>query len=300
MINLNDVLTCRRVMEYQGVGIEYTTGLNDVFVNSNDIFVLSQSFNNFGYLQSLEDFVYLLEKHNCLSKSMMIYDNETLADYLYYNHINIDHIIKLCEKVKCDKLKSFLTNAKSTILKYGIYVPNPKMKHYNKRSNNEKNLAETLDMGALEDGAYRMNQYTDNVYVDLANAVSMVVFNRNIDSVRTYYNLTYDDYLSDFITEYDYDMVAYCCMVASYLLKYSDIGIYGIEVFMRNALNVALEDFSKGSRNKRTDFDDKSAIGNIFDKAMNNVEYDYEEPQRKLGKKKHLSDEEIEEFKRYL
>ena len=33
MINLNDVLTCRRVMEYQGFGIEYTTGLDDVFVN---------------------------------------------------------------------------------------------------------------------------------------------------------------------------------------------------------------------------------------------------------------------------
>ena len=299
MINLTDVLTCRRVMVYEGIAIEYKTGLDEVTINPKDCVdvMISSKVDSFGYVQSLEDLAFMLRKNNCLSRALMNYDDATIADYLYCNHMNIDIMIKLCKKLKCERFKEFLTEAKSVILKYGLYVPEPKMKHYDKRSNPEKNLAHTLDMGALDEGAYRMNQYTENVYLDLANSICQVVFGRDLESMRYYFNLLFDDYLSDSMTDYEYDMVAYCCKIASYLLKYSDIGIYGIEVFMKNALDVALEEFSGSKSSGRSSFGEAEAINNIFDKAMYNFE---EEPQRKLKKKPRYSQDEINEIKKYF
>ena len=191
--------------------------------------------------------------------------------------------------------------AKNIIIKYGLYVPEPKMRHYDKNRNTDKNLAETLDLHALSDYAYRTNYYEDNIYIGLANAISRIVFNRDLESIRIYYDMLYEDYVSDYITDYEYDMIAYCCKIATYLLKYSDISIEGMEIFIKLALDNAMEEFDNKSYINRSNFGESQAINNIFDKAMNNVDYnEYEEPQRKLEKRKHLSDEEIEEFKRYL
>lgn len=300
-VNLKEILECKRVMNYGDVVIEYTTGLDVVYVNPQDIvFVMQNVHNEFGYVQSIDDLAYLLIKHNCLSKAMMTYDQVVIADYIYANDINIEMIIKLADKVKCNKFKQFLVEAKDIINKYGIYVPEPKMKHYDKRTNNERNLASTFDLNALSEGAYRLNVYEDNLYVDIVNAVTNVVFNNDIESLRYNLNMLYEDYLSDYITDYEYDMVAYCCRVASYILKYSNIGVYGIEIFMRGALEVALTDFDKNKfkDKKRTD----SIVENIFDKALYNErqnELEYNEGE-KMYKKRHLTDDEINEFKRYM
>ena len=298
-LNLNDVLTCRRVMDYNGMLIEYTTGLDEVYVSANDCLnvMINSRADNFGYIQTIDDMAFMLKKHKCLSKVMLNLDDVTIADYLFNNKMNIDLMIKLCEKMKCNKFKTFLTEAKNTILKYSLYVPEPKMKHYDKRTNSEKNLADTLDMNALDEGAYRMNQYTENVYIDLASSICNVVFGRDLESLRYQFNMLFDDYLSDYITDYEYDMVAYCCKVASYLLKYSDIGIFGIEVFMKLALDVALEDFSGPNKRSSMSFNESDAIENIFDKAINNIG---EEPPRKLKKKSKFTQDEIDEFKKYF
>ena len=300
-VNLKDVLECKRIMTYGNVVIEYTTDLNSVYVNANDIlFVMQNVHNEFGYVQTLEDLVYVLDKNHCLSKAMSYYDHITIADYLYGNPIDIDMIIKVSEKVKCNKFKQFLVEAKDIINKYGVYVPEPKMKHYERRNNNERNLAVTFDLNALPEAAYKLGMYEDNLYVEIANMISGIVFNNDIESVRYNLNMLYEDYLSDYITDYEYDMIAYCCRVVSYLMKYSDIGIYGMEVFTRGALDVALRDFDKNKyKNKeRTD----SVVENIFDRATyrnNDNELEYNENEV-MYKKKHLTDKEIEDFKKYL
>ncbi len=298
-VNLKDILECKRIMNYGNVVIEYTTGLDAVYVNANDIlFVMQNIHNEFGYVQSLEDLVYVLDKNNCLSKSMSAYDHITIVDYLFNNHINIDMIIKLADKVKCNKFKQFLVEAKDIINKYGVYVPEPKMKHYDRRSNNEKNLAITFDLNVLPEAAYKLGMYEDNLYVEIANMISLIVFNNDIENIRYNLNMLYDDYLSDYITDYEYDMMAYCCRVVTYLMKYSDIGIYGMEVFTRGALDVALRDFdrNKYKDKKRTE----SIVENIFERELygeNELEYNENEV---MYKKKHLTDKEIEDFKKYL
>ena len=300
-VNLKDVLECKRMMNYNNAVIEYTTSLDGVFVNSQDMYYVIQNYhsNEFGYLQNIEDLVYLLEKHNCLSKSMLAYDHIVIADYMFDNNINIDMYIKLCEKVKCNKLKAFLSEAKDIICKYGVYVPEPRMKHYDRRKNNEKNLAETFDLNVLADAAYKLNVYEDNLYVDIANSMCLIVFNNDLENVRYNLNMLYDDYLSDYITDYDYDLMAYCCKVATYLLKHSDIGVYGIEVLTRGALEIALKDFDKNKykAKERT----SSVIEQIVDKASYGLcgDLDYN-PNVKMTERKHLTDEEIEDFKRYM
>ena len=300
-LNLKDVLECKRIMTYGNVFIEYTTGLDAVYINPQDVlYVMQNVHNEFGYVQTLEDLVYLLDKHGCLSKAMSAYDHVIIADYLFDNNMNIDMVIKLADKVKCNKFKQFLVEAKDIINKYGVYVPEPKMKHYDRRTNNEKNLAATFDLDALADGAYRLGVYEDNLYLDVVNAITNIVFHNDIESIRFNLGMMYEDYLSDFITDYEYDMVAYCARVASYLLKYSDVGAYGIEILTRGALDVALRDFDKNKfkSKERT----SSVVENIFDRAMYNVnknELEYDE-EAVMYKKKHMTDKEIEDFKKYL
>lgn len=301
-VNLKDILECKRMMQYNGAVIEYVTGLDGlVYLNTQDVFYVIENVhrNEFGYVQTLEDFVYLLEKHGCLSKAMSAYEHVIIADYLYDNPISVDTVIRLCEKVKCDKFKSFLSSAKDIINKYGLYVPEPKMKHYDRRRNNERNLAETFDLSALADGAYRMNVYEDDLYVDIVNSICNIVFNQDIENLRYNFNMLYEDYLSDFITDYEYDLVAYCSKVASYILKYSDIGVYGIEVLTRGALDVALRDFDRNKyKSKERSID---VIEKIVNKATYNAMDDLEyNPETKMSKRKHLTDEEIDDFKRYM
>ena len=299
-VNLKDVLECKRIMNYGDIVIEYTTGIDAVYVNANDIlFVMQNAHSEFGYVQTLEDLVYLLEKNHCLSKSLSAFDHVEIADYLYDNHINIDSIIKLADKCKANKFKQFLTEAKDIINKYGLYVPNPKMKHYDRRRNNERNLAETFDLNVLGPAASRLGMYEDNLYVELANVVSLIVFHNDIESVRYNLNMLYEDYLSDYISDFEYDMIAYCCKIISYLLKYSDVGLYGVEVLTKMALDVAMRDFD---RNK---YDEKkrattNLVDSIFDKALyGNNELEYNEHEV-MYKKEKVSDKDVEDFRRYM
>lgn len=299
-VNLKDVLECKRIMNYGDIVIEYTTGIDAVYVNANDIlFVMQNAHSEFGYVQTLEDLVYLLEKNHCLSKSLTAFDHVEIADYLYENHINIDSIIKLADKCKANKFKQFLTEAKDIINKYGLYVPNPKMQHYDRRRNNERNLAETFDLNVLGPAASRLGMYEDDLYVELANVVSLIVFNNDIESVRYNLNMLYEDYLSDYISDFEYDMMAYCCKIISYLLRYSDVGIYGVEVLTKIALDVAMRDFD------RIKYDEKkrvtpNIVDSIFDKALyrdNELEYNEHDV---MYKKEKVSDKDVEDFKRYL
>ena len=310
MLNLNDVLTCKRIMEYEGCVIEYTTGLNDVYLNPQDCLYVMKNVhgNHFGYIQDMEDIVYLLKKNKCINKGLINYENDILVNYLYSNNINIDMIIKLSEKVNCERFTKFLNKAKTTINKYGLYVPEPKMKHYDRRRNNEMNLAETLNLEDLSIGANRLGIYEDQLYLDVADAVANIVFGNSMENVRMNYDLLYGDYLSNRITDYEYDMIAYCCKVISYLLRYSDIGVYGMEIFTRHALIVAMKEYNKPvERSEGSRSGESGMIQQIFDKAVNNVpveDYDYEEYDNyqptKLRKKTHLSEDEINEIKRYL
>ena len=298
MLNLNDVLNCRRVMVYRNQEIEYTTGLcNEVYLNTEQCLNLVQGLNiNVNYM---EDFLYMLRKHNCIGKSVSMFDDNVLINYLYDNNINIDSMILLTEKVKSSKvhdLNKFLKEAKETINKYGIYVPEPKMKHWERRKNTEKNLAMNLDMNALSDAAYRSNVYDDNFYLELADSIHNIVFKCSLESNRIYFNMMYEDYVSDYITDEEYDMIAYCCEVANYLMKYSDIGVYGLEVFMENALNVAMEGKHPVARNVGRS--ESNVMQELFDKAdynLRNNEDDY-----KVRRRTNISDEEVEEFRKYI
>lgn len=307
MLNLSDVVTCKRVMNYKGLDLEYTTGLSgEVYLNAQHCLNIVQSENQFGYVQDMDDFVYLLKKFDCLSKSISRYDNQVIADYLFYSNIEINTMVKLSGKAKCEHLNKFLKEAKETIAKIGFYVPEPEMKHEDRRKNQDRNLSSTLDLAALAEGAYRQGVYEENLYLDVANMISNIVFEADIETVRLNYGLYYEDFLSDSITDYEYDMVAYCCKVVSYLLRYSDIGLYGLDVFVSGALQAAMESYSRpANRGKKVlAKTENDAIAGIFDKAGYNMSFndasEYQDDNRRLRKKTRLSQEEIDEFKRYM
>lgn len=308
MLNLADVLNCKRVLNYHGMDIEYTTGLgNEVYLNPQHCLNIIQSMysKNFGYVQDMEDFVYLLKKFNCLNKCVASYDNVIVANYLYYNNISLESMLKLTGKAKCEQFNKFLKEARDIICKYGIYLPDPTMKRVDKRKNNDRNLAESMDLSALTEGAYKLGMFEDQLYLDIANIISDIVFGVDIETVRMNYGLYYEDYLSDSITDYEYDMVYYCCKVASYLLKYSDISLYGINIFIRDALNEAMKGYTEPVNKSviNTTASESQVIANIFESTTGSPDL---EPvndtmySRRLKKKSYLSKDEINEFKKYL
>jgi len=299
MLKLNDVLECRRMMEYKGAVIEYTTGLNEVYVNAQDILYVMQNVHSkdFGYLQSMEDFVYLLDKQGCISQALKCYDNYIIADYLYEKPINIDYVIELSSKLKVKEFTTFLRTAKGIIIRYGVYVPHPEFTHYDRRKNDEKNLAITFDSKALSEAAYRLNVYEDNLYFEVANAMTNIVFGRDVESLRYEHSMLYEEYLSDYMTDFEYDKLAYCCKVASYILNYSDVGVYGVEVFTTTALNMALQDVETG-RIKYSAPKNTSVISEIFDNATHNDELEYTE--ERMRPRQEVSQKDVDDYKRYM
>jgi hypothetical protein len=297
--NLNDVLSCKRVMDYKGISIEYTTDLDGVKVDPYAILAIMQNVHReFGHLKSIDDLAYVLTKHGCLPRSLSVYDNTIIADYIHEHKISIDVFIRLCDKFKSNTFKGFLMGAKDVINKYGIYVPDPKMKHYNRRNNNERNLADTLDLQAVADGAYKLGLYTDNAYIAIADTITSIVFNMDLETLRCSLNMLYDDFVSDCISDYDFDMVAYCCKVMSYLLKYSDLGLEGLEVFTKAALEIAASEYD-GSK-YQTNFNGSTGdmIGELFDTfTTNDLEYN---SKQKIYKKPQVSKSEVDDLKKYL
>lgn len=296
-LNLNDVLDCRRVLEHKGCIIEYTTGLNNVYLNVQDVLYTMHNahMNVFRYCSTMEDLVHLMRRHKVISKSLLSLDESVLSNYLFYNPVDIDIFINLCDKAGSKEFSSFLRSAKETILKYGLYVPKPQMEVYDKRNNQDRNISSVLQMRAISKGAERMNVYEDQLYLDIANIVSNIVFNCDIESLRYRYNLLYEDYVSDFISDYEYDLVAYCCKVINYLLEYSDIGLYGIEFFTREALNVAMTEFSGDkSRSKGRTRGEKDTLDKIFNNDLN------DESNKSMKIRKKVTDKEADEFRRYM
>lgn len=297
--NINDVLSCRRVMEYKGVTIEYVTDIDGVKVNPYDMMTLMQHvFRDFGHIQTIDDLAYLLSKHKCLPRYLATFELRLVADYMHENMVSLSVFTKLGKACKAKEFETFLKSARDTINKYGVYLPDPTMKHYDRRKNNERNLADTLDLKALEHGSYRLGLYTDNAYIAVADAVTRIVFNRDLEDLRCQLGMLYDDYVSDYVSDYDFDTIAYCCKVMSYLLKYSDISIDGLEILTKMALDVAESEYS--GNKYQTDFNKSTGdmIGNIFDTFTTN-DLEYNENQR-VTKKNAISKSEVDDLKKYL
>ena len=298
MLNLVDVLTCKRMMVYDGSALEYTTGLSgEVYLNTQDILhVLQRETSTIEYM---DDLLYVLRKYDCITKAMAQYEDIVLVNYLYDNNINMDSIVRLTEKLKLHKLNKFLNEAQVNINRFGFYNPFTKFDHYDRRRNQEKNLADTLDMDAIREGAMNLGMYEDQLYVDVAEMISTVVFGENLGDLRARFYMYYEDRLSDYITDFEFDMVAYCCKLVSYMLRYWNVGLYGMEVFIRGALNEAVNSSNVKDRNRTTPMNESNTIQDIFNKATyGNV--DYEEDTPSLKKRVHLSDDEINEFKKYM
>ena len=72
MLNLVDVLTCKRIMVYDGSKIEYTTGLSgEVYLNTQDILYVIQ--RETSTVEYMDDLLYVLRKYNCITKAMAQY-----------------------------------------------------------------------------------------------------------------------------------------------------------------------------------------------------------------------------------
>jgi hypothetical protein len=78
---------------------------------------------------------------------------------------------------------------------------------------------------------------------------------------------------------------------------YSDVGVYGVEVFTTNALNMALQDVETG-KIKYSAPKNTSIISEIFDNATHNDELEYTE--ERMRPRQEVSQKDVDDYKRYM
>lgn len=301
-IGLADVLNCIRVMNYNGNNIQYITGISsgDVQLSALDCFeVLKNDTRSIGYVVDLTDFVTMMTKSNTISKSILMSFNDVeIADYLSDTYIPINTVIGICDQYKADMFRNFLRKAKTTISDIGLYLENSSFINAQKRSCTDKNLADSLDLKALSDYAYKNNMDDNFTYLEICNMVSDIVFSDNLENVRINLNLYFDDYLCNFITQEEYNEIHFCCKVISYLMNYSDISLNGIEIFTRIALNSVITKSNKTQSQtglKRRETNGYNSLNDSVEE-YNDDESVYYKPLTKRAE----SNKELNDFKRNM
>lgn len=285
MIELNSVLNCVRVMDYKGTPIHYTTDIcNEVKISSGDMAKVLSDNSRTSY--NVVDLFDLMVKANLISPAIFnSFQERKILNEFSNQYINIDVFIKLCDNYGEKAISKFLIKAKNQINEIGLYIGEINYKGYDKRKCSDKNLSSTLSLNAVSSYADLNNMGAEDVYVEVCNIVSNLVFGKDLHEVRSDYGMYFDDYLCDMMTQAEFDEVSFLCSVISYMLKYSDISFKGMEIFCFIALQAYHKHYTPVNYDYR-------------DFKRNTTEYNdpYLQPLQDVQDKM----DDLEDFRRYM
>lgn len=287
MVELGSILNCVRGMEYKGINIRYITGVcNEVRLNMEDCMEVLRRFeyDRVGYINDSYDMLNLLGDSGSINKAIYKTFQEYKIVYnLEDNYINIESMITLCNYYKMSKFGEFLLFVKNEIDKFGSYLGRNKFVSLNKRSVTEKNLSDTLSIDAITTYADLNGITPEEVYVEVCDIISGIIFDSTMEDVRARYGLYYEDHLCDSLDQTTFDRITFSCTAISYLLKHSNVSYKGMEIFVDMALRVFDEDYkpsvTHGGYKRKNKTDDDAYLTPI---------------------KKNKENEELEDFKRYM
>lgn len=242
MITVKDVVDCVRVANYKGNGVRYKSGLTkgEVYMSSIDCFSLFKNkfMRQIGQMRDMYDLVTMMKDADLLSPAI----EQTFSDEsIYYGfseiYVPISAIKKICIKYGIKDLISWLDKVVAEVNEIGIFTNGVKFTTNDKRVCNELNLSDALDKDALCEYARLNDIYEETCYIEIANAISNIVFGDDLHNVRTHYNLYDNDYLCDYITQEEYDEIVFLCKIMSYMLKHCAISIEGMTLFCKLAIS---------------------------------------------------------------
>lgn len=289
MIELRSVLECVRGMDYKGVNIHYVTGVcNEVRLSMDDCIEVLRRYDNgrIGYINDSYDMLDVLGKSGAISKAVYeTFQEHKIVYELEDHYINIDSMITVCEFYKINDFKKFLVKAKKQINEFGSYIDHTTFVSLDKRNCNDRNLSNSLYLDVVSRYADINNMVSEDVYVEICDIVAGIVFGCTMEEIRSRYGLYYEDYLCDSISQFEFDKITFICSAITYLLKYSDLSLRGVEILADMA-----------SRAFTTNYQPKEYNYKNF--RRNNKSEDVDPYLAPLKNKK--ESEELEDFKRYM
>lgn len=242
MITVKDVVDCVRVANYKGNGIRYKSGLTkgEVYMSSIDCFELfkNQFMRQIGQMRDMYDLVTMMKDADLLSPAIeQTFSEESIFYGFSEVYVPVSAIKKVCMKYGIKDLIKWLDRVVAEVDEIGIFTNGVKFTTNDKRLCNELNLSDALDKDALCEYARLNNMFEDSCYIDIANAISNIVFGDDLHNVRYHYNLYDNDYLCDYITQEEYDEIVFLCKIMTYMLKYCAISIDGMQLFCKLAIS---------------------------------------------------------------
>lgn len=310
MIVLEDVLGCVRVMSYRGMNINYTSGITveDTKLSAYDVFcaLKATGTNKLGYTEDIMDLISMCEKAGVISKAITLsFEEVKLYDYLMDAYIPIDSVIKIAREYKIEKFEKFLVKAKKQIGEIGCFVDDISFNVNNKKKNNDQNASSALDLQAVDAYAKLNGISFEDAYIGACDVINNIVLGDTTENMRMKLNMFSDGFISEYISQREYDEVVLLSKVMTYLMWYSDISFEGMGIFCHMVLK-GMSDSYKGSFTERTNHysynDDPMPVVRRRKPEIDYDKYsDYvvdDDPFTMPIKKK--KDREVENFKKFM
>ena len=308
MIILEDVLGCERVMNYRGMNIRYTSGITaeDTKVSAYDAFYALKAYgtSKVGYVEDIMDLVTMCEKAGVISKAIKLsFEEVKIYDYLMDAYISIDSVIAIAKQYKIDNFEKFLVKAKKQIAELGCFVDDINFNVNDKKKNNDQNASSALDLQAVEAYANLNGMSFEDAYIGACDVINNIVLGDNTENMRLKLNMFTDGFISEYITQREYDEVVLLSKVMSYLMWYSDISFEGMGIFCHMVLKGMSDSYRGGytDRTRHYSYDEPMPVirkNQEIDYNDKYSEYDDEDPFTMPIKKK--KDTDVENFKKFM
>lgn len=237
-----ELLGVVRNMRYKGHDIHYYTGLciDEVFISLADILdIVSDSKRT-----------PLMNVDTVVSNAKIIPNHvKNKRPYFIESYINnqcvtYQSVIKVCEYYGMKDLKVFLTNAVKMINDIGFYVEGLKFKYTGRTKNKEPNVSDLLRMEDLEKfynncGDLNYNYRIGDLYQEVVDRISYLVFNSSMSDLRWDLNLNSNDRVSSNISDEEYNELCIASKIFSYMLSCNyHLGLEYIEYLANEVLEM--------------------------------------------------------------
>lgn len=307
MIRLEDVLGCVRVMNYRGINIRYTSGITaeDTKLSAYDAFYALKAMgtSKIGYIEDVMDLVTMCEKAGVISKAITLsFEEVKIYDYLMDAYISIDSVIAIAKQYRIEKFEKFLVKAKKQIAELGCFVDDIIFNVNDKKRNNDQNASSSLDLQAVESYANLNGMAFEDAYIGACDVINNIVLGDTTENMRLKLNMFTDGFISEYISQREYDEVVLLSKVMSYLMWYSDISFEGMGIFCHMVLK-GMSTSYKGSSNERTGYFGYDEPMPVVRRKKPEIDYDkyseYEDDPFTMPIKK-KKDNEVENFKKFM
>ena len=285
-----------RNMDYHGFDIHYYTGIckDEVFISLADILDIISS-NKSTPLMDVDN---VLIKVGIIPNHVKHKRPYFIESFINNQCVTYQSAIKVCEYYGMKDLKAFLTNAVKMINDIGFYVEGLQFKYTGRTKNKEPNVSDLLRMKDLEKfynncGDLNYNYRIDDLYQEVVDRISYLVFNSSMADLRWNLNLNSNDRVSSKINDAEYNELCIASKIFSYMLSCNyHLGLEYIEYLANEVLEMKCSNNKNNNVNITTgEFEEEDESPNPYINVFKRLDSDRDND---------YYDDDVDNFTRYM